>query len=87
MISCVGVVRRNCFAGFGERVVRDQRGDVAQFRRVRFSGIFCRGNAVENIGDADGFPAGRLRVSLHEFPPANSRAVPSASLRRAFPSS
>ena len=38
----------------GQRVVRDERSDVAEFSRVRLEKFLARGNAVKKIGDADG---------------------------------
>ena len=42
------------FAGIGERVVGDQRGDVAEFGSFGLQEFATRGNAVEKIGDTDG---------------------------------
>src|SRR5579859_121969 len=41
-------------AGIGQRVVGDQRSDVAQFGGFGFQEFAARGDAVEQIGDADG---------------------------------
>ena len=40
-------------ARIGERVVRDQRGDVAELGGFGLQKFAARGNAVEKIGDAD----------------------------------
>ncbi len=39
--------------GIRQRVVRDERRDVAEFGGVRFEEFFTRGNAVEKIGDTN----------------------------------
>src|SRR2546430_444025 len=41
-------------AGIGERVVGDQRGDVAQLGGFRFEEFAARGDGIKEIGDADG---------------------------------
>ena len=72
----------------GERVVRHQRSDVAEFRGFRFQEFAPRGNAVKKIGDADRVPAGKpVGFTPISFPPANSMRVPSARRPRASRSS
>src|SRR6202007_2057763 len=53
------------FGWIGERVMRDERGDVAKLRSVGLQKFAARRDAVEKVGDADrgacgkagGFPA------------------------------
>ena len=47
--------------GIGQRVVRDERSDVAEFGRIRLEKFLARGNAVEKIRDADGRAGGQAR--------------------------
>ena len=86
MISCVGVVRTNCLSGIGQRVVRDERSDVAEFRRVRLEKFLARGNAVKKIGDADRRSRGQARrLHVYEFSAGKfQRACLRLPIRRAF---
>ncbi len=47
------------FVGIGQSVVRDERGNVPEFGRIRFEKFSPRRNAVEKIGDADGRARGQ----------------------------
>src|SRR5207302_7922497 len=49
------------FAGIRERVVRDQRSDVAQLRGVRLEEFSARWDTIKNVGDADGRSHGQTR--------------------------
>ncbi len=52
----------------GQRVVRDEGSDVAEFRRVRLEKFLARGNAVKEIGDADRRSRGQARrLHVYEF--------------------
>ena len=56
------------FAGIGERVVRDERSDVAKLGGFGFQKFAARGNGVEKIGDADGCARGKARrLYVDEF--------------------
>jgi hypothetical protein len=47
------------FGGIGERVVRDERRDVAELGGFGFQKFAARGDGVEKIGDADGCACGQ----------------------------
>ena len=58
----LGRGRKNeLFAGIRERVVRDQRSDVAQLRGVRLEEFSARWDTIKNVGDADGRSHGQTR--------------------------
>ena len=51
-----------------QRVMRDQRSDVAQLRGVRLEKFPARGNTVKNVGDVDGRSRRKSRrFHSHEF--------------------
>src|SRR5258708_14626350 len=52
---------KELLAGIRQRVVRDQRSDVAQLRGVRLEKFSARGNAIKNVGDANRRSGGQSR--------------------------
>ena len=68
------------FARIGQSVVRDERSDVAQFRRIRFQKFPPRGHAIKNVSNTDGGTQRHSRrLHADEFAACklNARAFPS----------